>query len=92
MTEEVSITIPVIIIISLARNVEIASLCLALDSASDPPSCRMSSPHSKAWPGFADAAGVVGGRAYEPSMNTTDLAPGRSGGLYGGLHTRDVET
>ena len=34
--------------------------------------------------GFADAAGVVGGRrATEPSMNTTDLAPGKSGGLYG---------
>ena len=43
------------------------------------------------------AAGLCGrrgrrGRAYEPTMNTTDLAPGKSGGLYGGLHTRDAET
>ena len=54
------------------------SLCL--NSASDsPPSC----PHSKAC-----MAGLCGrrrgrrGRAGEPSMNTTDLAPGKSGASY----------
>ena len=43
--------------------------------------------------GFADAAGVVGGRrATEPSMNTTDLAPGKSGGLYGTADCIPLET